>query len=332
MDYTMNQIRPALEFHIRTQQAFLLISAPGLGKTTMVGQVCEDIPMPLITVTPALDDPTRYGGLYFVSDGKAQIIPLSDLQSILNASQPICVFMDDLGQASEAVQKSLMPWLWGDTIQGNKINRSLISIAAATNDQGQHSGVSGLIEPVKSRIMYHYSIRFDLTSWVEYALAENFPAELIAFAKFQHDLFDFTPSKKIQVSITPRTYSELCRVYPNIPAPIREMVIYGNLGEIQGKNLLSFLPLMSKLPNIGDILAGKPVSTNHELSILNVVILTLLKKMNAGNIDNIGNWISGLSGEMQGFFWSMAAKSQNALCNNCRFFQEFRINNQGFII
>lgn len=326
---TISELIPVLNYHIEQQSNFLIYGAPGLGKTDLHFQVCQKLNIPLIVMTPALDDPTRYSGLYFVTNGQAQVLPFVDLKKVLETENRIHVFFDDLGQGSYAVQKALMPWLHGETIQGYRIPREKLSFSAATNRKIDKSGVEGILEPVKSRFYFTYQLDFHLASWVQYGINKGYPDILLAFAKFQQDLFEFRPNLDLGVSINPRTYSHLCEKFDSFPQAIRSNLILGNLGLEQGTNFLNFEKCLSSLPNLNDIIKGKFVSPDLEASILYVVIMSLVKKFDLVNCDNICKWISSLPVEFQGLFISLAqGGTKKELIESTAFFTSWKIKNQ----
>src|SRR5690606_27326440 len=93
-------------------------------------------------------------------------------------------FLDDLGQASPMVQAAYMQLLLARRIDGHVLP-DCVTFVAASNRKQDRAGVSGLLEPVKSRFTCIMEIEPDLDSWIDWALGEGLPAELIAFLQFR---------------------------------------------------------------------------------------------------------------------------------------------------
>src|SRR5882724_6653229 len=91
---------------IAARLPILITGAPGIGKSDLVAQAAETNGADLILSHPAVSDPTDAKGLPWVVDGAATFLPFGELQRALAADKPTVWFLDDLGQASPAVQAS----------------------------------------------------------------------------------------------------------------------------------------------------------------------------------------------------------------------------------
>jgi len=82
-------------------------------------------------------------------------------------------------------------------INGYKVSDQ-VTFLAATNRKQDKAGVSGILEPVKSRFVSIVELEPDLEDWAAWAASNSLPAELIAFVRFRPNLLnDFTPSVDI---------------------------------------------------------------------------------------------------------------------------------------
>src|SRR6185312_7031090 len=87
----------------------LIKGKPGIGKTEIISAAASDADSDLIISHPVVADPTDFKGLPFpTSDGRAEFLPYGDLDRIKKASKKTVYFLDDLGQASAAVQAACM--------------------------------------------------------------------------------------------------------------------------------------------------------------------------------------------------------------------------------
>src|SRR3990167_9648187 len=170
-----------LEAAIRERLNVLIVGAPGLGKTQIEAQAAKQAKALNFVFHPSISDPTDAKGMPWLTtngDGKAQadFVPFGELQGVLDAiaeKLPCAVFLDDLGQATPATQASYMSLM--DRLRGE------CAVIAATNRRVDRAGVSGLLEPVKSR--FHTIVNFEanLEDWVTWALDHDIAPELIAF-------------------------------------------------------------------------------------------------------------------------------------------------------
>jgi MoxR-like ATPase len=103
------------------QQA-LILGPPGCGKSAIVEQVTETLGYNLITIYPALSDPTDIKGyLTLDAEGEPHFRAAGELGEVMRATTPTVLFLDELGQASESVQKACMSLVWARRVGEKKL-------------------------------------------------------------------------------------------------------------------------------------------------------------------------------------------------------------------
>ena len=145
-----SQLRRVLASTIPAKRPVLITGAPGIGKTDIVRQACAEAKAHLIVMHPVVSDPTDFKGLPWVSDGGATFLPFGELQTLINATELTACFLDDLGRATPAVQAAAMQLILARHINGHAVSPHVVFLAA-TNRRTDRAGVSGILEPVKSR-------------------------------------------------------------------------------------------------------------------------------------------------------------------------------------
>lgn len=302
---TPRELVDLLTFTVKNNFNTLITGQPGIGKTDIVKQVCKALGCNLIISHPVVSDPTDYKGLPFAAkdaSGKtvADFLPFGDLRALMEATTPTVFFLDDLGQAPASVQAAVMQLLLAREINGHKISDQ-VRFIAATNRKQDKAGVSGLLEPVKSRFATIVELEVNTDDWVQWALNNNMPIELIAFNRFRPDLLtSFVPNREIVNGVTPRTVAQLGRMQAaGIPAGLEFEAFKGAAGEAYATEYTAFLELFRKMPNIDQVImnpSGTDVPT--EPGILYGLIGALAHKMNDTNIDNIVTYLNRLPQEM----------------------------------
>lgn len=241
----------------------LITGAPGIGKSDIVEHAAIAAGADLILSHPAVSDPTDVKGLPWIVDGHATFLPFGELSRALRTDRPTVWFLDDLGQASPAVQSSYMQLLLARRVNEHVLSEHVVFVGA-TNRRTDRAGVSGILEPVKSRFDTIVELTPDLDEWCNWAIDHNFPPELIAFLRFQPDLLcKFAASADLTNSPVPRTWSHVAHLLAlDLPTTIRAAAIAGAVGEGAAVEFLAFLRLYSELPNVDSILIdpdGTPV-------------------------------------------------------------------------
>ena len=246
-----------LEFEIKNKFPVLIKGKPGIGKTDIVMQVAANTGMDVILDHPVVSDPTDFKGLPFQSNGVADFLPYRNLRKAIEAKVPTIFFLDDLGQATDAVQKAVMQLLLARQIGEHKISDH-VTFVAATNRKEDKAGVTGILEPVKSRFRGGIvELEVDSNDWVKWALNEgNMPLDLIAFIRFKPDIIDqFKPTKDIENYASPRTIASVgMNMNAGLPEELENEVFKGIAGSAFATEFRAFLNLKRNLPSIDDVI------------------------------------------------------------------------------
>lgn len=211
-----SSIRETLKVLIPAREPALLVGSPGVGKTSVVEAVAEELGYDLMVTHPVVDDPTDYKGMpAIVKQGRettAAFLPFGNLQKMLDADKPMIVFMDDLGQSPPAVQSSIMQLVLAREINGQRVSEH-VQFLAATNRRQDQAAVTGLITPLLDRFTTVLTFDFDLEDWIKWGIENNMPHVLLAFARFRTDLISkFEANRDMKKSPTPRSVAGVGRL------------------------------------------------------------------------------------------------------------------------
>ena len=228
----------------------MLVGAPGVGKSEIVDQASAEVEHELLLFHPVTDEPIDVKGLPAMVDGQATFMPYGHMKQLLDATTPVVAFIDDLGQANVSVQASYMQMLLAREIAGHKISDN-VTFISATNRKEDGAGVSGVLEPVKSRFVTIIQVEPNVDDWVAWALKNEVPNDLIAFIMYRPALLhDFQRTSEIKNSPCPRTVKH-CGDLMKLGFPeSRELELYtGAAGEGFATELIGFLKHRRGLPD-----------------------------------------------------------------------------------
>lgn len=304
-----------LQHTIAQQLPSLIVGGPGIGKTSIVEQAAAAAGADLVVSHPAVADPTDAKGFPWVEKGatRAMFLPFGETARVLDSTKPTVWFMDDLGQAPPAVQASYMPWLLARQVNGHRLPDH-VTIIAATNRRTDRAGVSGILEPVKSRFHAIVTLEPDLDEWCQWALAQpNFPPEVVAFLRFKSGdglLYQFKPSADLVNCPSPRTWAAAARLLQlRMPATVEAEALVGAVGEGAAAELLAFLRMYRELPNIDGILMDPDrASIPTSPSVLYAVSTAIASKANTTTFDRIARYAQRLVDAGHGEFATLALR------------------------
>ncbi len=268
---TPSLLAKSLDLAIKNGFPILVKGAPGIGKTDILVQACKDAKADLIIEHPVVSDPTDYKGLPFPSKAGdvAHFLPFGSLMRILEDPDPnkeaarnrMVFFLDDLGQATPAVQAACMQLILGRRINGFKVSDKVVFMAA-TNRKEDKAAVAGILEPVKSRFMSIVELVPNLDDWVRWAVKHDMPPELVAFIRFSpKQLTQFKATADMVNTPCPRTIAHVGKlvnagVLNKEYADVKYSLISGAAGEGFATEFLSYLECFVGLPSIEDILSN----------------------------------------------------------------------------
>lgn len=284
----------------------LITGAPGVGKSDIVAAAAAAAGADLILSHPAVADPTDAKGLPWVApDGvSATFLPFGELAQATRATRRTVWFLDDLGQAPASVQASFMQLLLARRVNGHALP-DCVTFVAATNRRTDRAGVSGILEPVKSRFAAIVELDVNLDDWCSWAFAHDIPAELIAFLRFRSELLcKFEASADLTNSPVPRTWAHVAKLLAlDLPSQISHAAIVGAVGAGAATEFAAFRKLYSELPNIDAII--KDPSTGRipkEPATLYAVVTALGMRATAQTFGSICKYADRLVDAQHGEF------------------------------
>ncbi len=290
-----------LEFTLKNNLPVLIKGPPGGGKTDIGTQAANKLTYDLMVTHPVVDEPIDYKGMPFVVNGKANFIPFGNLERMIYADRPLVVFLDDLGQATPAVQSAVMQLLLSRTINGKLISDH-VRFLAATNRREDRANVSGILEPVKSRFLGGIvELEIHTEDWIEWAWANGMPSELISFIQFRPDmLFEHKPTRDIENSSNPRTVAGVGDVINlGISAGHRFEAFKGIAGESFAVEFEAYNKIFLNLPSIHEIEAEPNTAIiPNEASAKFAVMGMLAGGMTPNNLGSFITYLERLGNEM----------------------------------
>ena len=260
------QLTELLVHSIMRNRKVLVKGKPGIGKTDIVKAAAEQSKSKLVFFHASISDAVDVKGLPFCVDGEAEFLPYGDFRKILNAKTMTTVFLDDLGQAPVSVQAALMQVLHGQRINGYTIP-DCVRFVGATNDTSHMAGVSGIIEPVKSRWDTIVTLDVSVDDWCSWGQRNGMPIMLMAYMKScPQALDDFRPTRELTNSPCPRGWAAVGRW---INEGIDEVeVIAGAVGLGRATEWCKFNEMANKLPPLTDVRSdpkGTPLPDNASM-------------------------------------------------------------------
>lgn len=293
------ELTSVLSIAIANGMPLLLTGSPGIGKSDIVAQAVAALDADMILSHPAVSDPTDAKGLPWPAEGGefAKFLPFGDLKRALDAKKRTVWFLDDLGQASPAVQASFMQLLLARQVNEHKLP-DCVTFVAATNRRTDRAGVNGILEPVKSRFASIVELTVNHEDWCDWAIENDIDYQVIAFIRLRPELLcDFKPTTDMSNSPSPRTWSRVSQwVKAGLPHNVELTTFSGAVGPGAASEFMAFLRMSRDLPSLEEILLDpEKAPLPKEPNALYAISAGLAIKSNAANFDRVAKYLERMA-------------------------------------
>jgi hypothetical protein len=298
------QLARQLQTLLQANIPALISGAPGQGKSQIAIQAAKEYgaDIRMMHGVSMLPTDTRGLGTIAIDRSHAVWLPYGDMLAMIEATSPTVILIDDIGQAPQSVQASLMQLLEARRINDWKISDHVRYILT-TNRREDKAGVQSVIEPLKNRCIV-LELENTIDAWVQWALDANIPAPIISFYQFRPELLNkFTPSSDVTNSPTARQAANCGKIYQLADPQDRLALFAGAIGKPAAIEMIAYIQMINDLPNIQAIIIdpmGAPVSSNP--AICYATIAGLVAKTTTGNYQAIMQYIARLSLEYQALY------------------------------
>jgi len=308
----------AARFMIRNKLPFMIVGAPGVAKTAVLTYAAEKEEQELLLFHPVISDPTDFKGMpaiLKVSESNemhylAQFVPFDNLKRLLSTKVPTVAYFDDLGQAPPMVQAACMQLFLARRIDDKEVS-PFVTFVAASNRKEDKAGVSGILEPLKSRFASIIELIVDHEIWLKWAREKGKIHPFIrAFIQIRGRdfLYSFKASNDMTNTPNPRTVEHASKILWNKPeADIRPQLLAGAVGQAWALEFEGFLKVFKNLPKISAIIENPkecPIPGNDEVSSQYAIVEAMLDHADIKHIKSFLIYISWFKPEFQQWFVS----------------------------
>ena len=285
------QLTELLAAFIGARMPLLVTGIPGIGKSNIVEQAAERAGAKLLISHPAVADPTDFKGLPWFEKGdeSASFKPFGDFDVALKATEPTVWFFDDLGQAPMSVQAACMQLFLARRVNGHVLPEC-VTFVGATNRRTDRAGVTGILEPVKSRFDSIVELVPTLNDWKDWAFDHDISATLIAFISYRQELLaKFEASADLTNSPLPRTWAHVGKIEKlGLSHAVETAAFAGAVGEAAAVEYIGFRKLAESITSIDEVLANPDkVAIPNEPSQLYATVVGLAGRADAKNFPRI---------------------------------------------
>ena len=252
-DYSLppNELAIALQQLVAAQQPTMVWGSPGVGKSAVAMQVAEELDLHYVDVRALLIDPVDLRGIPWRDDRNMTRWAPPTFLPPMDSEDGFLVNLEELPSAVPMVQAALYQ-LVHDRQVGEYTLPPGAALIACGNRESDRGVVHRMPTPLASRFI-HLEVKVDIDSWIDWALKEDMPTDLVFFLKFRPDLLQvFDPKSAEKAFPCPRTWEfagKMLKAGNQGATSVDLAVLRGAVGEGAAVEFAAYLAVAKTLPN-----------------------------------------------------------------------------------
>ncbi len=249
----ITDIYNTLEHFTKANLPVFIWGPPGIGKSSVVKQIADNLELEFIDLRLSLLDPTDLKGIPFFDKKNNQAVWAAPNFLPKDKNSKGVLFLDEINTAAPSVQASAYQLVL-DRRVGDYTLPDGWSIVAAGNRENDR-GVTYRMPPPLANRFVHLHMSIDFYDWKLWAFKNSIDLSVIGFLSFdKRKLFDFDPNKNEKSFPTPRSWEYVDKILKsNLDEKLLFESISGAIGKECCVEFMSFRKVMDRLPDIEKI-------------------------------------------------------------------------------
>ena len=244
----------------------MLWGAPGVGKSSIIKEICKDRGIGFIDVRLSQREPVDMRGLPVPNDEKTQVRWLLSSEWPREPDSRGIILFDELTAADRTLQVAAYEFIL-DRRLGDlyKVPPGWL-VCAAGNRSGDKAVAMTLSSALANRFC-HIELAPDLEQWTHWASLEGLNPMVIAFLKFRPQCFFSMEGNLERGWPSPRSWERVAVITANqegLDEQTFSVMVHGLVGSGVATEFLAFLKSTTTLPDLEGLLLGKIAYTQPD--------------------------------------------------------------------
>ena len=295
---TAKTITKSLHSLIESQIPTFIWGAPGVGKSSIVKQIAQELDVEFIDLRLSLLDPTDLKGIPFFDKHTHRAVWASPSFLPHDEDTSGILFLDELNAAPPSVQASAYQLILDRKIGEYTLPKNW-AIVAAGNRENDRGVTFRMPSPLANRFV-HLDFDVDVEDWKNWAYKADIHSAVISFISFENSqLFMFQADAMQKSFATPRSWEYVSNILNSSAGEELLLdLISGAVGEESAIKFLSFKKVFSELPLIKDILDGNETFYPTSPQALHALISSIIANVKSDEeLENVLKYALELKSE-----------------------------------
>ncbi len=334
--YAYDELKPLVTVALQAGVSVLLRGHPGVGKSSLAGDLARELGLPLIDIRLAQRDPAELGGVYF-PDREGGTLQLLAPEWVRRAcAEPCLVFLDEINAGVTRLHQAAAYQIVLERRVGPFDFHPGTKVMAAGNLEEDNAIVTTLSTALCNRFV-HFILRPDVHNWLAWGAGAGIHEAILAFVRTEGDSVLYrAPTEGEYAFATPRSWEMAARMIACSDDRDWHRVVSACVGDSAAGRFMNFLRLFGRVDPEKIVLKGKVVDfTRGRQSEPSFVFATIFavaawlrnaRKLPDTALSNIVNFLRspGLDPEYVLLFLRQL-HAQTDVVERCRALPEFRI-------
>lgn len=326
-----SQVKEAI---IACMKAFLvpiLISSPGMGKSSIVKGIGEEYNLKIIDLRLSSMEPTDLCGLPWFNNGKAQFQPFDvfplEGTPIPNGYEGWILFLDEFNSASRAVQAAAYKVVLDRMIGNHKLHDKCFIICAG-NKASDNAITTRLSTAMLSRLI-HLNMEVNFEDWRDnFALPNKIDERILAYlSMYPQKLMEFDPEREDQTFACPRTWHFVSKLIKASNNKVSNEIIPLLAGAITLEHASAFVRFCKVYKNIirvEDIEKNPEITPPMDTATLWAIVIHLIYHTKKDNYKAIFHFLEKVPATLRIVYYQSIVKQHPELMMDMEFAKSVR--------
>jgi MoxR-like ATPase len=246
---------PDFLLHVATVRPVMVLGAPGIGKTALVGQFAQMVGLPCVSLLGSQLAPEDLLGVpQLLPDGRSRFCP----PTLIARDEPYVLFLDELNASTPEVQKAFY-----SLIHERRVGEYVLPAGSVVIGAGNRAQDNALVKPMSSALinrMVHVHLKFSTREWLDWAYGANIHPLVLEYIQTRPDHLWSQPPKHEEPFSTPRSWhmlSDALHSYGHrLTDGLLEALAYGTLSPHHAGQFKAFVRVVRNRYAVDRILKG----------------------------------------------------------------------------